>query len=323
MLLSLSLPNDLKGRSPDLQITIEQDPAPENVIKEALDILTRRPHLLAVLVSEEEYEMKQVTMKCPVVMSIALLLFAASAHAVESSPERDVDIGATAEETALTASAPESLLRQMSEELNNAGTYRFHAEINFDDVLISGQKLQYAGAADVRVRHPDGIFVDYRDDLSAKRFWYDGETGTLLDVFQDVYSTVDLPGDIDTAIDHLQDRYGLALPLGDLISSDVFAVMDDRALAWGYIGVHDVEGTPAHHIAIVGENADLQVWIQEEGRPVPLKIVVTYKNVPMAPQYQAVLMDWEFGADVAADSFERDLPEGVLEAEFLVVEGSE
>lgn len=221
----------------------------------------------------------------------------------------------------VTAS-PETLLRQMSEELKNAGSFQFHAEINFDDVLISGQKLQYAGAADVTVRRPDGIFVDYRDDLSAKRFWYDGKTGTLLDVFHDVYSTADLSGDIDTAIDELQERYGLALPLGDLISSDVFAVIDGHALAWGYIGVNDVEGTAAHHIAIVGDNADLQVWIQEKGRPLPLKIVITYKNVPMAPQYQAVLMDWEFGANVAADSFEPDLPEGAQKAEFLVVEGS-
>ena len=227
-------------------------------------------------------------------------------------------LAAPAEVTA----SPETLLHQMSEELKNAGSFQFHAEINFDDVLISGQKLQYAGAADVTVRRPDGIFVDYRDDLSAKRFWYDGKTGTLLDVFHDVYSTADLSGDIDTAIDELQERYGLALPLGDLISSDVFAVIDGHALAWGYIGVNDVEGTAAHHIAIVGDNADLQVWIQEKGRPLPLKIVITYKNVPMAPQYQAVLMDWEFGANVAADSFEPDLPEGAQKAEFLVVEGS-
>jgi len=43
MLLSLSLSNGLEGRSPDLQITIEQEPAPENVVSKALDILTRRP----------------------------------------------------------------------------------------------------------------------------------------------------------------------------------------------------------------------------------------------------------------------------------------
>jgi len=217
--------------------------------------------------------------------------------------------------------SPETLLRQMSDELKNAANFQFHAEILFDDVLISGQKLQYAGAADVTVRRPNGIYVDYRDDVSAKRFWYDGKTGTLLNVVQAKYSQVDLPGEIDAAVDQLQQRYALTLPLGDLISSDLFQIIDERALAWGYIGVHDVEGTPAHHIALVGEKADLQVWIQRDGRPLPLKLVVTYKNALSAPQYEAVLMDWKFGARVAADTFEPALPKGAQKIEFLVVEG--
>ena len=232
-------------------------------------------------------------------------------------------LAAPAQETPSTTPSPENLLRQMSEELKKAGAFRFHAQISFDDVLVSGQKLQYAGAVDVTVRRPDRVIVDYRDDLSAKRFWYDGKAGTLLDVVHEKYSRTDLPGDIDAAVDRLQERYGLALPLADLISSDHFEVLEERALAWGYVGVHDVEGTPAHHIAIVGEDADLQLWIQEDGSPLPLKLVVTYKNVPMAPQYQAVLMDWELGAEVSADGFEPSLPAGAQQVEFLVVEGRE
>jgi hypothetical protein len=222
-----------------------------------------------------------------------------------------------------TSPSPEDLLRQMSAELKKAQTYRFHAEINFDDVLRSGQKLQYAGAADLTVRHPDGVYVDYRDDLSAKRFWYDGKTGTLLDLVTSNYSQVDLPGDIDAAVDELQGRYSLALPLADLISSDLFAMIDDRALAWGYIGIHDVEGTPAHHIAILGANADLQIWIQKDGKPLPLKLVVTYKSVPAAPQYQAVLMDWKIGVKASADTFQPALPKGARQIEFLVAEGEQ
>jgi len=217
--------------------------------------------------------------------------------------------------------SPETLLRQMSDALKNAANLHFHAEINFDDVLISGEKIQYAGAADVTVRRPNGIYVDYRDDLSAKRFWYDGKTGTLLDVALAKYSQVDLPGEIDAAVDQLQQRYALTLPLADLISSDVFEMIDKRALAWGYIGVHDVEGTLAHHIAILGERADLQLWIQKDGQPLPLKLVVTYKSTPSAPQYEAVLMDWELDAKVAASTFEPDLPDGAQKIEFLVAEG--
>jgi len=239
------------------------------------------------------------------VLTLAAIALLAGAFAVSARETPSID----------------TLLRQMSEELKNAGTFAFHAEINFDDVLESGQKVQYAGAADVTVRRPDGIYIDYRDDTSAKRFWYDGKTATLLDLGHETYSKASLPGNIDAAVDQLQEQYDLSLPLADLISSDLFAKLNERALAWGYIGINDVEGTPTHHIVITGENADLQLWIQRDGRPLPLKLVITYKNIPMAPQYQAVLMDWALGTKVSADSFEPSLPKGAKQVEFLKVEG--
>ncbi len=228
---------------------------------------------------------------------------------------------ARGEDLPLATSSPEVLLRQMSDELKRSETFRFHAEINFDDVLVSGQKLQYAGAVDVTVKHPDGVHIDHRDDISAKRFWYDGKTATLLDLFHEKYSQIDLPGDIDSAVDRLIERYNLSLPLANLISSDVFETIEEHAIGWGYMGVHDVDGTPTHHIAIMGKNSDLQLWIQKDGPPLPLKLVVTYTNVAEAPQYQALLMDWEIGATVSADTFEPTLPKGAQQIEFLVVEG--
>lgn len=107
--------------------------------------------------------------------------------------------------------------------------------------------------------------------------------------------------------------------MADLISSDLFAMLEERAIAWGYVGVHDVEGIPAHHIAIVGENRDLQLWIQKDGNPLPLKLVITYKNVAQAPQYEAILMDWEVGSKVSAASFEPTLPEGAEQEDYLAL----
>ena len=69
------------------------------------------------------------------------------------------------------------VLRKMTETLQAAKAFSFHAEINFDDVLPSGFKIQYAGAADVLMSKPRGLHVDYRDDVSAKQLWYDGKPG--------------------------------------------------------------------------------------------------------------------------------------------------
>ena len=219
--------------------------------------------------------------------------------------------------------SPDQLLQQMSNALKDAKNLRFHAEINFDDVLISGQKIQYAGAVDVTLRRPNGVYIDYRDDLSAKRFWYDGKTGTLLDVAQEKYSKVNLPSDIDAAINELQNRFALTLPLAELISSDFFAILDNIALAWGFIGVDDVGGTPTNHIAIVCEDTDLQLWIQKDGPPLLVKFVVTYKKIPQAPQYEAVLMDWDLAAKILPPSFDPVLPKDATQIDFLTAEGAQ
>ena len=216
--------------------------------------------------------------------------------------------------------SPEQLIREMSDALKKAGNFQVHAEINFDQVLVSGQKIQYAGAADIVVRPPNGVFIDYRDDVSAKRFWYDGKQGTLLDVARGKYSQAPLPDTIDAARDTLRTEYALSLPLADLVSSNHLETISSRALSWGYVGVHDVEGTPANHIAIVGKNADLQLWIQKEGEPLPLKMVITYKNQSMSPQYQAVLMDWKLGATVSDATFQPNLPKNAQRVKLLSAE---
>jgi hypothetical protein len=226
-------------------------------------------------------------------------------------------LAAGGQDAASPPPSPPELLRQMSEQLQ-AATLRFHAEILFDDLLPSGEKIQLAGALDATVKRPHGVYIDYRDDRSAKRFWYDGKTATLLDRAADKYATVELPGEIDAAVQQLQERYDVTLPLGNLVSSDLFEIIEEKATAWGYVGIGDVEGTPCHHLAIVGEDKDLQLWIQRDGKPLLLKFVLTYKQVPMAPQYQAVLMDWDFGKKVSDGTFRASLPKGAEEIPFLV-----
>ena len=58
-------------------------------------------------------------------------------------------------------------------------TITFHAEINFDSVLPSGVKLQYAAAMDTVIKRPHHLAINYKSDLGAKMIWYDGTTLTI------------------------------------------------------------------------------------------------------------------------------------------------
>ena len=86
-----------------------------------------------------------------------------------------------AEDAAGAAPSSREILRQMSGALKAAQRISFHAEVSFDDAPAPGFLIQLAGATEVALRRPDGFRIDYRDDVSAQRVWYDGKTLTLLD----------------------------------------------------------------------------------------------------------------------------------------------
>jgi hypothetical protein len=211
----------------------------------------------------------------------------------------------------------DALLRRMGDTLRHAKAFKFHAEITFDDVLPSGQKIQYAGAMEGFVRRPNRLYVAYQDDLSAKEFWYDGKTATLVDLPHDVYSSVKAASRIDKALDALKTDYALTLPLADLAYSRPYKTMM-RHVRYGIdLGTHDVGGVACRHLAFVQKNADWQIWIEDGKQVLPRKVVITYKTIPEAPQYSAVFTGWDLKADFPDGSFKAVLPKDARRIEFL------
>lgn len=92
--------------------------------------------------------------------------------------------GAMAETTTaapVVAEKADALLKQMGDYLAAADEFTFTADVTFDHVLPTGQKLAFAGREDVGVARPNRAYVDWQSDLGARRFWYDGTTLTVTD----------------------------------------------------------------------------------------------------------------------------------------------
>src|SRR5574341_2690626 len=59
------------------------------------------------------------------------------------------------------------LLREMGDLLKTAKQFYFTAEIMFDDLLPSDQKLQFAAYEEISVEKPNRIFAEYLSDIGA------------------------------------------------------------------------------------------------------------------------------------------------------------
>jgi hypothetical protein len=210
-----------------------------------------------------------------------------------------------------------ALMNHTCSVLSAAKAFSFHAEILFDQVLPGTVKVQFAAAMDLELQRPDEIAVDYKSDLGAKEIWYKGNTLTIYDPAKNMYATATVPTTIDAMIDQVAAEKHLTIPLSDLAYSDPCAPFRKKVGYGAYIGVGDVNGVPCDHVAFSGPNADVQLWLDRSGKPVPRKIVISYRNAPGSPEYIAVLSDWKFPPAIPAGRFAPVVPAHAIKIDFL------
>jgi hypothetical protein len=211
----------------------------------------------------------------------------------------------------------DDLMRRMAETLAGAQAFSVHVEKTFDDVLVTGPKLQYSGAMDIEIRRPDRFNISYGDDLSAKEAWYNGERLVVLDLRSGVYGELPSEPTIEATLDAVAEKYDVRMPLGELFSSDLYKTFSEGVDQTRYVGLHDVDGVPAYHVWFDSETTQFQFWIDSGEVPLPLKVVITYVDEPGEPQTTYVFSEWDLTADLPDDLFEPEIPEGAVLASFL------
>jgi hypothetical protein len=191
----------------------------------------------------------------------------------------------------------ELVLKAMSDYMKSVKQFSFRGKISFDEVLPTGQKIQYSAENRAAIRRPDRVYAEMEGDEGSRRFWYDGKKATLVDGELGVYATVDdVPTELGAMMDHLMEKYDFSPPLADLVYPDLYDAMIENVQFGIYVGLHDVEGIRCHHLAFVQKYIDWQIWIEDGLQMVPRKAVITYKALPESPQYTAVLTDWDLNA---------------------------
>ena len=230
-------------------------------------------------------------------LSLGLAVIGAGTALAETA---EADVAATEEENLsgpLIGPRAELVLKAMSDYMKSVKQFSFRGNIFFDDVLPTGQKIQYSAKNQVAIRRPDRVYAEMQGDTGKRRFWFDGKRATLVDGGLGVYTTVDdLPIELGAMMDHLMEKYDFSPPLADLVYPDIYEALIDNVQFGIYVGLHDVEGVRCHHLAFVTKYIDWQIWIEDGLQMVPRKVVITYKALPESPQYTAILTDWDLNA---------------------------
>jgi hypothetical protein len=217
------------------------------------------------------------------------------------------------------AEQADRIIKEMGAYIGSAQEFTFHADIIFDHVLPSGQKLQFSAAEDVVLQRPGRLYVEWDGDLGARQFWYDGKSVTLYDPATPFYASEAAPSEIDGMLDQLLPKLDFAPPLADFLYRDPYKSVRGN-IQYGFdLGQNDVNGRTCRTLAFVEKDIDWQIWIENGPQLTPCKLVISYKNQPAQPQFTAVFSDWDFAPRIAEPVFTPELPPGTQKIPFATV----
>jgi hypothetical protein len=116
----------------------------------------------------------------------------------------------------------DAALRRMSDYLAKAPYFSVSAEVWQDLNLPSGQRVQAGRLVEIQVRRPDRFHAEMHSTRRKRGLYYDGKAISLVDRAQNHYGSVLAPATLDEALDVACERFGITMPLEDLIVSDPY-----------------------------------------------------------------------------------------------------
>jgi hypothetical protein len=237
----------------------------------------------------------------PLLLSLAAampLLASPLAHAQSAAP-------VTTEAPAAAATKDTAVLKRLAEvgsTLRALKHFAVRADAVTDEVLLSGQKLQFASTVEYQVSSPDKLRASVRSDRRQRDFYFDGKTLTQVAPRNGYYASVPMPGTFGEAMTAAAQRFDIEIPLADLfLWGTPKDGLDDLTSAL-LVGPARIGGVDADHFALRQPGVDWQVWVERGARALPLKLVITTTDDPAQPQYAATLK-WDLKANPAAPAF--------------------
>lgn len=259
------------------------------------------------------------SVKRSVLCAIAPLIIAGCARdQAEIPPQPAAVVSTVISPVAATPRDAKTMLMSMAEFL--AKTPRFSVNLNgsFDALQESGQKIEFGESRRIIVSRPNGLRIQVEhSDGEQHLVLYDGKDITTFSPTENVYAQAAKPGGIDEAVMYFLKDLHMRLPLAALLLSRFPDELDSRTQSLDYVEKSVIQGIPVNHLAGRTETVDYQIWIPESAQPLPLRVVLTYKNAEGQPSFRADFSDWNLAPEIQDNLFVFTPPEGARKIAFL------
>ena len=210
-----------------------------------------------------------------------------------------------------------AVLKQMSSYKDSFTQLSIDGSASSDARLAEGLLVAHTQEVKVHIKREGSLYFRRFDGISAKELYIHNGVLTLSNSETGYYAQAETPKDTDQALDFALEKFGIDLPLMDLLKRDTFGQLVEPTDEIIYLSDKSrVAGVDCHHIAIRTPEVDVQIWIEEGARPLPRRIVITSKWEGGAPRFVAN-MSWNTSPEIATGQFDFSPGEGNTRIEFI------
>lgn len=216
----------------------------------------------------------------------------------------------------------EKQLKTTLDYLGNLKQFSVDIDSTLEDVLDYGQKVQFDFVANLTVQRPDKFLAERRGEIVDQALYYDGNIVILHDALLDYYAVAQLTGNINQMLDFVRGSLGLLAPASDLLYTDIFPLMIENVYLASKIGQAEIDGALCTHYVFSRPTVDFQIWIAEDGPPLPCKYVVTDKLSLGQPSVTVEMSNWNLSPEIGDSTFSFEAPGSAKKTEFMQLDSS-
>jgi hypothetical protein len=212
------------------------------------------------------------------------------------------------------------LLTRMASYLAGLPGFEVNLISSYDALQASGEEIEFSDLRKIEIERPDKLRVEQvRSDGFEDLIVFDGKNISVSNGEERVYAQAPQPGSLDDAIVYFVRDLGMRLPAAAMLTTRFPKELASAVKSVDYVEYTTLLPRPAHHIAGRTNALDFQVWISDdEGRPLPMRMILTYANQPGRPQFRAQFIDWKLQVPTDAATFSFTPPDGARQIGFEV-----
>lgn len=209
-----------------------------------------------------------------------------------------------------------NILKRTLDYLDSLPQFSVDTQNTVEDVLESGQKVQFDISANSIVKRPNKLRVQ-RTGLVSQDWYYDGKTLTLYNASDKYYASAAAPGTIEEALHFARESLGIFAPASDLLYKNAFPLLMQNVTAAVVVGKAVIDGVTCDHAAFRRPDVDFQIWVAHTGNPLPCKYVITDTSVPEQVETISVMSNWNLAPKTTDAMFTFVPPQGAKKTEFM------